>query len=116
MFKRLSLLMLFFCFCSLCHAQSNDIAFSIGGTFSPDVPFPKNVGTCVQPDLLKVCGSPTQATAASTFEGEVAHRFFNLHEVSFALDLPILGTRSRTAKRDLTSTLSPASSSLPAFE
>lgn len=101
MFKRLFLLALVFCLCSLCFGQANDVAISVGGMSGPDVPFPIGVGTCVNPDPLQRCNAAVKTTDKITYEGTFGHRLVNLHLVSFHLDVPVLGTPTRTIKQGL---------------
>ena len=94
--SRKSLILLFSCLVStLCHSQSNDLAISAGGMFSPNS---GRSGACVA-----VLGAPCllsgPAEAGFSLEGTFAHRLANLHLASFHLELPVLGTPNRTAPR-----------------
>ena len=100
MFKRLLLLPLVFCFCSLCYGQANDITISVGGMSGPDASPPGGV-TCVFNDPLQRCNAAVATTARIAYEGTFGHRVVNLHLVSFHLDVPVLGTPTRTLKQGL---------------
>jgi len=92
--SRKSLILLFSCLLStFCYSQSNDLAMSAGGMFSPNS---DRSGACAA-----VVGVPCllsgPAKAGLSLEGTLAHRLANLHLASFHLELPVLGTPNRTA-------------------
>jgi hypothetical protein len=80
-------------FCSVAHAQSNDVAVLVGGVFSPDTNPAAGVGTC--PVTFPSCGATIQSKAAVAYEGVLAHRLLNFHLASVHLELPVLGTPTR---------------------
>lgn len=93
MFKKfLVFFSLVFSFSIFCNAQSNDIAFSVGGVFSPHAS-PSGIA-CIQV-VGQPCGGTFQTKTAVAYEGTLAHRLFNLHLASLHLELPILGTPNR---------------------
>src|SRR5262249_10749254 len=68
-------------------AQANEFAFVVGGTASPDssIPFP-NIST----------RTPLKIDTGITYEGVFSHRLLNFGVVSAYLELPIVGSPSRT--------------------
>jgi hypothetical protein len=68
-------------------AQANEIAFVMGGTSSPDssTPFP-----------TATTRTPLKIGSGITYESVFAHRLINAPIVSAYLELPIVGTPSRT--------------------
>ncbi|HEX7959083.1 MAG TPA: hypothetical protein VF493_04160 [Terriglobales bacterium] len=83
----LLLLCVFGSIASNCPAQSNELAFVIGGTVSPDssTPFPTTSTR-----------TPLKISSGITYETVYARRLFNVHIGSGYLELPIVGTPSRT--------------------
>jgi hypothetical protein len=79
-------------FASGCFAQSNEVAVSFGGVFSPSV---KQL--C---EALVTCpATPSDRSIAPAFAiaGEVSHRLVNLHLASLHLELPAMSVPSRPA-------------------
>lgn len=94
--SRRSLILLFSCFYpTLGYGQSNDLAISAGGIFSPNSGRSGFFCPAVVGAPCPGTGSP--ARGAFSVEGAVAHRLVNLHLASLHLELPVLGTPNRTA-------------------
>ena len=83
---------LVFSFSIFCSAQSNDIAFSVGGVFSPDSG-PTNIA-CTQ-IIGQICSGSLQTKASVAYEGTLAHRLLNIHLASLHVELPVMGTPNR---------------------
>lgn len=74
--------------------QSNEIGVLAGGIFTSDTSSPL---FCVQGGS---CGSVTVHTPTRiSYEGIVAHRLVNLHLAGIHLELPIVGTPTRTLEQ-----------------
>lgn len=91
MFKKfLVFFSLVFSFSILCNAQSNDIAFSVGGVFSPSSG-PSNIACPVS----QICSGSLKTKASVAYEGTLAHRLLNIHLASLHVELPVMGTPNR---------------------
>lgn len=88
-----------------CRAQSNDVAISVGGIFSPNsvsrsgsgnLPCPSNTLANCPPSLTCVdCVAPNVASSGVAFEGTLAHRVLNLDLVSLHIELPVMAAPNR---------------------
>ena len=99
--KRLLFLLLSLCLSTFCHAQANDVAITVGAMSGPTNAFPIGVAACPINNPLQLCGSPTNTSTALTLEGTLSHRVLNLELVSLHLELPILGTPTRSLQQGL---------------
>ena len=88
--QKLYLLLVFVSLVSaLTYGQSNDVALSVGGIFSPN-----SVG--IQCGLGSVdCISPNAGTSGIGIEATLSHRLIDLDLASVHLELPILGAPNR---------------------
>ena len=95
MFKKFLVLFFFLLFSLLSSAQSNDVAFVVGGIFSPDSS-PKSIAC---PAVLGLnCLGTLQTPTTVSYEGTLAHRLLNLHLASLHVELPIMGTPNRDVR------------------
>jgi hypothetical protein len=75
-------------------AQSTDIAVLVGGIFTSDKSPAIGVGTCTINNPF--CGATIRTPTRISYEGALAHRLVNLHLASLHLDLPVVGTPTRS--------------------
>ena len=83
--------------CGFSSAQSNDIGFLAGGIFTSDKSPAIGVGTCTINNPF--CGATVTTPTRISYEGVFAHRLINLHLASLHLELPIVGTPTRTLEQ-----------------
>jgi hypothetical protein len=81
-------------FSGLNFAQSTDIAVLAGGIFTSDQNPPIGTGSCTISNSS--CGATIHTPARISYEGALGHRLVNLHFVSLHLDLPVVGTPTRS--------------------
>jgi hypothetical protein len=80
----------------LLHAQSNELSATVGVAFSPDA---KGILTCGE---LIICGIPPGTIGNISYgfgfswQATYAHRLANFHAASLYLELPAVGSPSRT--------------------
>ncbi|HEX3155735.1 MAG TPA: hypothetical protein VHV32_13985 [Candidatus Angelobacter sp.] len=90
--RHFAVLLVFFFIAYAGFAQSNDVAVSFGGTFSPGLtgaPFCEAIPVCPT--------TPVSRSLAPSFavEGAYAHRLANFRLASLHLELPVMFTTSR---------------------
>lgn len=83
--------------CGFALAQSNDIAVLAGGIFTSDKTPSAGVGTCTTANPF--CGATVRTPSRISYEGAVAHRIFNAHLASLHIELPVVGTPTRTLEQ-----------------
>ena len=75
-------------------AQKADFAVLVGGIFTTDKTPPSGTGTCTASNPF--CGLTIHTPARISYEGALGVRMFNAHIASLHLDLPVVGTPTRT--------------------
>ncbi len=81
-------------FSTFTFAQSTEIGVLAGGIFTSDTSAPLS---CVTSLSGTSCGSTTVHTPTRiSYEGVIAHRVVNLHLAGIHLELPVVGTPTRT--------------------
>jgi hypothetical protein len=84
-------------FCSLGFGQSNEIGVLAGGIFTSDQTPSAGVGTCTITNPF--CGQTVHTPTRISYEGVVAHRVFNAHLAALHVEVPIVGTPTRTLEQ-----------------
>ncbi|MCU1221740.1 MAG: hypothetical protein JWN42_2937 [Candidatus Angelobacter sp.] len=90
--NRLAVLLAFLFLASAGFAQSNDVALSFGGTFSPGVtglPFCEAIPVCPTNPISR------SVNPSFSLEGTYAHRLANFRLASLHLELPVMFATSR---------------------
>jgi hypothetical protein len=77
-------------------AQSTEIGVLAGGIFTSDKSLP-GIGTC--PVNNPSCGATIHTPTRISYEGVLAHRLVNLHLAGIHLEVPIVGTPTRTLEQ-----------------
>jgi hypothetical protein len=75
-------------------AQAADFGFLVGGIFTTDRTPSSGTGTC--PTGNPFCGQTIHTPAKISYEGALGVRMLNAHIASLHLDLPVVGTPTRT--------------------
>lgn len=83
-----------FLFSSFSLAQSNEIGFLAGGIFTSDKTPTLGIGLCTITNPF--CGATIHTPTRISYEGVVAHRLLNFHLAGIYLELPIVGTPTRS--------------------
>lgn len=78
-------------------AQSTEIGVLAGGIFTSDKNPAAGIGTC--PVNNPSCGATIHTPTRISYEGVLAHRLLNLHLAGIHLELPIVGTPTRTLEQ-----------------
>lgn len=78
-------------------SQANEIGVLAGGIFTSDKTPATGVGTCSLNNPF--CGATVHTPTRISYEGILAHRLVNLHIASLHLELPIVGTPTRTLEQ-----------------
>lgn len=78
-------------------AQSTEIGVLAGGIFTSDKNPAAGIGTC--PVNNPSCGATIHTPTRISYEGVLAHRLVNLHLAGIHLELPIVGTPTRTLEQ-----------------
>lgn len=84
-------------FSSFGFGQANEIGVLVGGIFTSDSTPPIGVGTCTIGNPF--CGQTIHTPTRISYEGVIAHRLFNAHLAALHLELPIVGTPTRTLEQ-----------------
>jgi hypothetical protein len=78
-------------------AQAADLAVLAGGIFTTDKSPSAGVGTCTTSNPF--CGQTVHTPTKLSFEGALAVRVANAHIASLHLELPVVGTPTRTLEQ-----------------
>ena len=78
-------------------AQAADFAVLVGGIFTTDKTGPTGVGACTLNNPF--CGQTIHTPSRISYEGALGVRMLNLHLASLHLDLPVVGTPTRTLEQ-----------------
>lgn len=92
--NRFAVLLVFFFTACAAVAQSNDVAVSLGGTFSPGakgLPICEAIITCPTTSVNR------SVTPAFSIEGAYAHRLANFRLASLHVELPLMFSTARNA-------------------
>jgi opacity protein-like surface antigen len=93
--NRFAVLLIFFFLASAAFAQSNDVAVTFGGTFSPGAEGP------AQCEAILTCPAGIVSRGVDpgfTIEGTYAHRLANFRLASLHLELPFMFTPTRKSE------------------